>query len=189
MSSISPQPSPPTITIASRLALGQSPLRMTNAGAATGVSPWSDAAICLLAFPFVLEVQTTFYKGFIVNGSAPGGLTEVGIWDADYNKIVTTGTFTGAGASLPSSSGFAAAATPTLAPGLYYAGIAHNATTTNRFTRFSLATYGIAIWQAAGCWREAAITLGALAATATPADMTNIAFPVFGLITRSVFDV
>jgi hypothetical protein len=154
---------------------------------ASGASPWSDAANCLLAFPFVLESQTTFYKGFWVNGSAAGGNTEVGIWDDAFNKLVTTGSVAGASNSVPQAAAFASSATPTLSPGRYYAGIAHSATTTNQLFRWSAGTAGN-YWQALGCWRQSGITLGSLAATATPGDMTNAGFPLFGLITRSGFD-
>ncbi len=181
-------PSPPTITLSSRCATGGRLSRTGAAAAATGVSPWSDAGLCLLAFPFVIETPTQFYKGFWVNGSAGTGSSEVGIWDEAYAKIVTTGSVAHSGASVPQAAAFAAAAQPILAPGQYYAGIAHTATTTNELTRWSIATTGAAIWQSQGCWRQAAITLGSLAATATPGDMTNVAFPLFGLITRSAFD-
>ncbi len=180
--------SPPTITLSSRCATGGRLSRTGAAAAASGISPWSDAANSLLAFPFVIETPTKFYKGFWVNGATPGGNTEVGIWDEGYAKIVTTGSVLGSGASIPQAAAFAAAAQPTLAPGLYYAGIAHDAITTTQLFRWSIATTGAAIWQSLGCWRQAAITLGTLAATATPGDMTNVAFPLFGLITRSAFD-
>lgn len=154
----------------------------------TGASPWSDAANALLAFPFVLERDTTFYKGFWVNGSAAGGNSEVGIWDESYNKLVTTGSVVGSGNSVPQAAAFAAGATPRLPPGRYYAGMAHSATTTGQLFRWSN-TGANALYQAFGCWRQAGITLGSLAATATPGAMTNIGFPLFGLISRSVFDV
>lgn len=180
-------PSPPVITLASRSSIGSGLIKTATAAPATGISPWSDAANCLLAFPFVLEQMTTFYKGFWVNGSAAGNNSEVGIWDDAYNKITTTGSVAGSGNSVPQAATLGA--TVTLPPGLYYAGMAHNATTTNQLFRWSVGTQGQAYWQAMGCWRQSGITLGSLGSTATPGDMTNIAFPLFGLITRSVFDV
>lgn len=180
-----PLPSPPIITIGSRLSIGGI-LRGFTGGVvpASGVSPWSDAANCLLAHPFVLEDhRTTFYKAFWWNGSAAGGNSEVGIWDAAYNKIVTTGAVAGSGNSVPQ---VADLTDTTLPPGLYYAGMAHSATTTNQITRWAATA---SQWQSLGCWRQSGITLGSLAATATPGDMTNVGFPSFGLITRSVFDV
>ncbi len=187
MSAIRPLASAPVITLASRHAMGGN-VRYAAAGApASGVSPWSDAANCLLAFPFTIEAPTTFYKGFWVNGSSAGGNSEVGIWDVNYNKITTTGSQAESGNSVPQA--FALAATIILPPGRYYAGMAHSATTTNQVFRWSVATTGISLWQAMGCWRQSGITLGSLAATATPGDMSNIAFPLFGLITRTFFDV
>lgn len=177
--------SPPLITLSCRLSLGSNSGRQLGTPA-SGVSPWSDAANKLLAFPFVLERQTTIYKAFWLNGSAAGGNSEAGIWDSAYNKIVTTGSIAGSGNSAPQAADLT---DTTLDPGLYYAGMAHNATTTNQLTRWSLATLGIGVLMAMGCWTQTGITLGSLASTATPGDMTNVAFPVFGLITRSNFDL
>jgi hypothetical protein len=187
LSGITPLPSPPVITLGSRLSVGCSFLARTGGttAAATGASPWSDAANCLLAFPFILEAaQTAFYKGFWVNGSSTGGNSEVAIYDGAYNKIISTGSVGNATNSVPQSAAFSS--TVTLPPGAYYACMAHDATTTNHFARWtSLKVY----YQMVGCWKQASITLGSLPSTATPADMTNAAFPLFGLITRSVFDV
>lgn len=184
-----PLPTPPVITLASRCSIGGSIRTVGAAAPSSGASPWSDAANCLLAFPFVLEAHsTTFYKGFWVNGSSVSNNSEVGIWDESYNKIVTTGSIGNSGGNVPQSNAFASSATPTLPPGLYYAGMASNTTTTNRYFRWSSGTSGN-WWQAMGCWRQSGITLGSLAATATPGDMSNLAFPLFGLITRSSYDV
>ncbi len=177
--------SPPIITLASRCSAGGAISRLGLGAAASGASPWSDAANCLLAFPFVIESPTTFYKGMWVNGGSVGGNSEVGLWDASFNKIVTTGSIAGSGASVPQST--ALSSTVTMPPGLYYAGMAHDATTTGQLIRWSVATIGIALFQGLGCWRQSGITLGSLGATATPGDLTNVAFPVFGLITRTVF--
>jgi hypothetical protein len=156
---------------------------------ASGASPWSGAANVLKAVPFVLEAQTTFYKAFWAMGSAGGTANrEVGIWDADYNKIVTTGAVAGDNSnSVPQVA--ALSATTTLPPGQYYMGMAFAATTTNTNHRWAVTTQGQPSARAMGCWIQASITLGSLAATATPAVYDNVAIPVFGLITRSVFDV
>jgi hypothetical protein len=181
-------PSPPNIWVGGRLSIGGTAGR-SSANPGTGVSPWSDAANCLLGVPFQLEAaRTTFYKGWWLNGSSAGTTAaEVGIWDEAYNKITTTGSVVGSGNDIPQSS--ALATTVTLGPGRYYMGMAANQTTTNRWSRFSVATVGVALWQGLGCWKQAAITLGSLAATATPADITNVALPAFGLLTRTVFDL
>lgn len=179
--------SPPVITLASRCAQGGAISRTGVGAAASGASPWSDAANSLMAFPFVIEAETTFYKGMWVNGASVGGNSEVGLWDENFNKITTTGSVGGSGASVPQAA--ALASTVTMPPGLYYAGMAHSATTTGQVFRWSVATIGIALWMSMGCWKQAGITLGSLGATATPADLTNVAFPIFGLITRTVFDV
>lgn len=181
-------PSPPVITIASRLSLGHALLRTATATAASGASPWSDAAGTVLAFPFILERDTTFYKVFWVNGAGTiGGTRDVAIYDENYNLIVGTGAATSAsGTSVPQV--VALSATTMLPPGLYYAGMGCSVTTTGNQFRWSIATAGIELWMAAGCWKYADAN-PISDATATPADITNIAFPVFGLITRSVFDV
>jgi hypothetical protein len=180
-------PSPPTITLSSRLALGGAISRMGVGAAASGISPWSDAADFVLAFPFVLEApSTTFYKGFWVNGTAAGGNSDVAIYDEAYSLITSTGSVGGTGNSVPQAA--ALGTTVTLPPGRYYAGMSHSATTTNQLFRWSIATTGIAFWMAAGCWKFSD-NVPISSATATPADLTNVAFPVFGLITRSAFDV
>lgn len=180
-----PWDSPPTITPASRLSIGGA-MRMSNPGApATGASPFAGNDI--LAFPFTLETDTTFYKGFWVNGSSAGGNSEVGIYDEAFNKIVTTGSVAGSGNSAPQAA--ALTATTALPSGFYYAIMAHSVSTTNQIQRWSVTTFGTGLWQAAGCWRQASITLGSLPATATPADIANDGFPLFGLITRSAYDV
>lgn len=177
-------PSPPIIVMGGRLSIGQQ-LRNHNAPPGSGISPWSDAADTVIAYPFVLEVPTTIYKVFWVNGSAAGGNSDVAIYDENYKFIVGTGAATaGSGNNLPQA--VALSATTTLPPGLYYCGMGHNATTTNQVTRYSVATTGIALLMALGCWKFAdAVPINL---DATPADLTNVAMPVFGLITRSVFD-
>lgn len=183
---VGPLDSPPLITLGSRLAAGAG-LRMLGAGAASsGASPWSDAANSVLAFPFVLEKQTTIYKGFGVTGTSPSGNFEVGIFDDAFAKIVSSGSVAaGAVASIPV---MADLTDTTLSSGLYYAGMSFDATTTNRWFRWSVATTGTAFWQLLGCFKHASAAPGSFPSTATPADMTNVAFPLFGLITRSVFD-
>lgn len=178
-------PSPPVITFASRCA--PFPALRTAAAAVSGISPWSDAANTVLAFPFVIEADTTFYKVFWLNGSGTiGGTRDVAIYSEDFTFIVGTGAATSA--TGPSAiQTVALTATTTLPPGLYYAGMGCSVTTTNNQVRWSFATLGIPFWMALGCWKTT--DANPINLDATPADLTNIAFPVFGLITRSVFDV
>lgn len=180
----SPLPSPPTIVPGSRVSC--TPMRSLTSGPASGASPWSDAANTILAFPFVLEATTTIYKGFAVTGASPGSNFEVGILDASYNKIVSSGTT--AGGAVASVPVMADLTDTTLPPGLYYTAMSCDATTTGRWTRWA-PTNGIAYLMSLGCWKQAAAGPGSFPTTATPADLTNLAFPLFGLITRSVFDV
>lgn len=178
-------PSPPAITWACRLAFPSNVGRLSNVSPASGTSPWSGAANVLIAFPFVLEAPTTIYKGFAVTGSAPGNNFEIGITDSAYNKIVSSGSVSGGAVALVPV--MADLTDTTLPPGLYYAAMSCDATTTNRWYRIASQTYE---WQALGCWQQAAAGPGSFPSpTCTPADITNVALPVFGLIARSAFDV
>jgi hypothetical protein len=156
---------------------------------ATGVSPWSAAANVLLGVPFQLEAaRTTFYKAYWVMGSAGGTANrEVGIYDEDFVKVVTTGAVAGNNAnSVPQVA--ALTATTTLGPGRYYMVMGYAATTTNTHFRWSLVS-GQGQIGAMGCWDTGAITLGSLPSPATPTSWGRISLPQFGLITRSAFDL
>lgn len=188
--------SPPIITPVSRCALGGGISRLGFGAAGTGVSPWSDAANTVLGFPFIVEAPTTIYKGFWVNGSSVGNNSEVcvlaprlGVAGSNTMDILaTTGSVGNSGASVPQAAAFSGGAI-TLSPGIYYAGLGANATTTNRYFRWSVATTGAGFWMTFGCWKSNAITLGSLGSTLTQNTLTNVAFPLFGLITRSAYDV
>lgn len=183
---LKPMESPPVITLASRCAFGAQLQGWIAAAASSSTSPWSDAANTMLAFPFVVEADTPVNKFFWLNGASVGGNSEVVLYDDAFGKVGTsTGSQAGSGASVPQAFAPSGGAF-TIPPGLYYCAMAHSATTTGQLYRWPAATAGI--WQAVGCWKQA-VTLGSLPATATPADITNVAMPVFGLITRTVFDV
>lgn len=182
------RPSPMVITAGSFNAIGPSMSRVLSGGVpASGVSPWSDAANSMLAFPFWLAAPTTIYKVFWVNGSAAGGNSSIGIYDAEsLAKLVECASTAGSGNSVPQA---VDVTDTTIGPGMYYAAMAHDATTTNQLFRWSTGASAGAHFQALGWFKHASVTLGNLPATATPADLTNIAVPLFGVITRSVFDV
>lgn len=182
-----PLPSPPVITMASRLSQGAGLIRSGAGTPSSGVSPWSDAANTVQAFEFTLEATTTFYKGFATTGSAPASNFNIGLYDENYSLIASTGSVASGAVALVPVVG-TLSGTPRLPPGLYYAGMLANATTTNLWCRWSVATFGAELWQSMGCWKYAD-DVTTLDATAVPADITNVAFPLFGLITRSVFDV
>lgn len=184
-----PAPAPPTIHFGSRNSAAAAALGRIGISipVSLATSPWSDAANKLIAFPFWLDVPTTIYKGFAVNGTSPGGNFEIGVLDASFNKLVSSGSVaSGAGGSVP----VMADVTDTkLPPGLYYAAMSHDATTASRYFGWTLATTGATFYQSFGCWQQAAAGPGSFPTTATPADVSNVSFPLFGLITRSVFDV
>lgn len=138
------------------------------------------------AFPFLLTApMTTIYKGFWVNGTSAGSNSSMAIYDADFRKIVETASTGGTGASQPQIVTMSAK----LPPGLYYAALAHSSATNSRFFAWTLGTLGDDFYKMAGCWKQASITVGSLPATATPAAITSVSFPAFGLITRTSFDV
>lgn len=184
---LAPLPSPPIICASSRCSLGPS-MKFWNYGAPAS-SVGTVTANQMHAIPFVIEAPTTFYKGFWVNGSSVGNNSEVGIYDASYNKIVTTGSVANSGASTAQAA--ALSATTRLSPGLYYMVHASDATASNRYFKWSIGSGGAAAGNALGMWSQGSITLGSLPATATPADYIpgNSAIFTFGLITRSVFDL
>lgn len=177
-------PTSPIITPISRHSLGGALVKAGAGTVASGANPFASNE--MLAFPFVLTAPiTTVNKVFWLNGSAAGGNLSAAIYNADFTLLVQIASTGGASNSVPQVVSLAAK----LAPGLYYAALASDNGTTNRLGRWSLATTGAGFWKMAGCWRQASITVGSLPATATPVACSNIAFPLFGLITRTVFDV
>lgn len=155
-----------------------------SASAASGASPF-NAANEMVAFPFVLWKPTEIFKGFVYNGSSAGGNFSLAIYDADFNVCAQTASTGGTGASAPQTVSLPAK----LAAGSYYVAMAADNNTTNRYFRWTIATVGAGLWKMCGCWRQASITVGSLPSTATPVAYTNVAFPLFGLITRSNFDL
>lgn len=173
-------PTPPVITLASNAVVDKISIGGT---AATGANPF--AANEMLAFPFVLTSLTRIEKVFWVNGSSASSNCSIAIYNADYVLLNQTASTAQSGASAPQPIALATK----LSPGLYYCALAHDSATTNRLFRWSITTTGAGFWKMMGCWRQASITLGSLPATATPIACNNVGFPLFGLITRTVFDV
>lgn len=176
-------PSPPVIMFASRNAAGASIRPQMSVAPGSGSGPFSVANE-VQSFPFVLSApSTSINKGFWLNGSSAGSTSSISIWDADFNKIIESATATGSGNSVPQMVALAVK----LPPGLYYCGLAHNSTTTNHFFRWQGSFTGN--WAMMGCWKQGSITVGSLPATATPTAPTAGTWGVFGLTTRTVFDV
>lgn len=186
-----PRPAPPIIHAGSQCALGAMAVGAAQTGAlVSGASPWSDAADFILCYPFVLDAPTPVYKVWWWNGSSVGSNYDIAIYDEGYNFIASTGASTAGSGSAGLPQAVALSATVVLSPGRYYCGMVCNATTTNRVTRWSITTYGAGFWMAAGCFKSNATDTPPIASSAiTPADYTNVAFPVFGLITRTGFDL
>jgi hypothetical protein len=182
---VGPLPTPPVITMGSRNSVAGCTTRPNQTVPASGTNPF-NAANEMVAYPFCITDTVTVYKGFWVNGSSIGGNSSLAIYNSENVQLVQSASTLNAGASSPQS----VAMQVSLSPGVYFAAMASNTgTTTNRYFRWSIATTGAVFWRAYGCWRQAGITLGSLPATATPVGYTNIAMPIFGLITRSNFDV
>lgn len=177
-------PTAPVITFGSRH--GPSPI-FQRGGLTAPASVTSNpfAANEMFGFPFIITALTNVAKGFWVNGSAAGGNFSTAIYNADFVKVVESASTGGSGASVPQSVAMAAK----LGPGLYYCVLSHNSATNNRVFAWTLATTGLGYYKAMGVWKQASITVGSLPATATPAAYTNASFPLYGLITRTVFDV
>lgn len=182
---VAPLPSSPTIHLGSRHGVGAGMrLHSTASGPASGANPF--AVNDMLAFPFMLSApSTSINKAFWVNGTAAGGNSSVAIYDADFVMLAQSASTGGSGASVPQS----VACTAKLGPGTYYCALAHDSTTSGRFFRWTVATTGAGFWMLAGCWKQSSVTVGALPNPATPVACTDVGFPLFGLITRTVFDV
>lgn len=186
---VTPLPSPHLIMPQGRLAATQAVMNQgLAASGAGGAQPWSDAANAILAWPFTIETSTPIYKAVATKGTPDTSKHwEVGVWDADYTKLMTTGSVTvTSGSNEPQAAAFTSSFT--LDAGLYYCGMVYDATASTPWYAWSAGTAGAAVWQSVGCWRQSGVTIGSLAASATPGDITNAVFPAFGLITRSAFD-
>ena len=151
--------------------------------ASSGASPFT--ANDMLAFPFVVWATTQIYKGWVLNGTSAGGNFSIGIYDADYNRVAQSASTGGSGNLAPQMVTLSAK----LSAGLYYVAMAADNATSDRYSRWSVATIGAIHWKMMGCWRHASITVGSLPDPATPVVCSNVAFPYFGLITRSAFDM
>lgn len=173
-------PTFPVIMPASECALG-SYVERAGGEATSGANPF--AANEMIAFPFRLTAPVTpVNKGFWLNGSSAGSNYSMAIYNADYVRVVQSASTGGSGANVPQ----AVSLTAKLSPGLYYCALASDAATTNRLFRVAS---NAPTWKVLGCWKQASITVGSLPSTATPVAYTATTMPIYGLITRTVFDV
>jgi hypothetical protein len=129
-----------------------------------------------------LDTPTQVSKGFVYKGSSDAGNSDIVIYDDAYNYIASTGTIAhSGGASAPQFATLSVA----LPPGRYYCGASNNATTTGRFFRWSASAASLMML---GMFKSNATDTPPIAASAiTPADYTNTAVPLVGLICRTVF--
>lgn len=183
---VAAMPSWPVITLERVLhSVGGAAIVSTGTvAAASGASPF-NVANEMVAFPFVLHATTPIYKGWAHVGNSPGDNFSIGIYNADYDLCAQSASTAEVTSNVPQAVTLSAK----LSPGLYYAALASDNNTTGRYFRWTIATTGALYWKMMGCWRQASIALGALPATATPVAYTNVAFPYFGLLTRSNFDL
>lgn len=185
---VAPWPTHPIITIErAHHSIGAGVGFTGSSAAASGTSPFSSAND-MNAFPFVLHATTPIFKAWTYVGPFPASFKNfsIGIYDADYNLCAqTASTSDGTTGDVP----VAATLTTKLSAGLYYAAMAADNTTSGEYYRWSIPTTGALFWKMMGCWKQASVTLGALPNPATPVAYTNIAFPYFGLLTRSNFDL
>jgi hypothetical protein len=176
-------PSPPVITLASRISAGAA-VRMTGStNPATGNNPF--AINDMLAFPFVLSAATTIYKAFWQNGSVAGSSYALAVYNAEFVLLGQSTPTTG----VTNNSTQVVTLAMKLPPGLFYCAMASDSGTVNRLFRWSVTTLGAGMWKSFGCWRQASVTVATLPNPAAPVACNNVGFPVYGLITRSGFDV
>lgn len=83
-----PRPNLPTVTPHSTECLGGAMLRI--AGSSTASSAASGANIATF-YPWEVQAPLTVVKGFAMNGATAAGNTDVGIYDHEFNLIVSSG--------------------------------------------------------------------------------------------------
>lgn len=163
-------PPPTTITPYSFCSIGRD-LNLYGGGQASAAWPSANRAYFV---PFVTNQTTTIMQLFIVNGSTASGNFDIGIYDDNGTKIVSSGSTAQSGTSVIQ----AVDITDTMiGAGRYYLALSMNGTTgTNQ--SFSTAA---AQNQAMGTFLAASAF--ALPATVTLAQNTTAFIPNFGLST------
>ena len=134
------------------------------------------------AYPFRIRVPTLITKLWWLNGTTSNGNLDCGIYDLDYNLLVSAGT-TGQGTI---SSQQAVDVTDTwLSRGTYYCALIGSSTTGTVLAM----TAGAGYWQTFGCWEQAGVTLplSTGASPATPVTYSRAFMPFFGFQSGRAF--
>lgn len=156
-------PTPAIIHSMSRW-MGNYTLRATQASyGAPGAAAWPVANLAIyipLTIPWYYECKRLFW----VNGSTAGGNSDIGIYNEEGTRIISSGTTVNAGAGLPQY----VTATILLNPGQYYVGYVMSITTASRVHAFTIASAAKA--------RQAGYLQETLGANTLPATMTPVAF-------------
>lgn len=146
-----------------------------NPYSASGAWPTANLAIFI---PFVLTRPTTIYQLGWFNGSAVSGNIDVGIYDAAFNRLTSTGSTAQAGTTAPQSVDITDII---IGPGLFWmAAVMDNTTGTLQRTTIGVA----ALCRATGMCEQA--TAFPLPATATPTLYTQNYVPGVGAWLRTL---
>lgn len=138
-----------------------------------------------VAFPFALQAAATVIQMGWMNGSSAGDNADLGIYDASWNRLVSTGSTVCSGASVWQFVNV----TDTLLPlGRYYLAFARDTTTANRTMSWAPAASSATLTAFAGGYDSATD------AFPLPNPLTNMAaaatctqIPIMAFLTRTPF--
>lgn len=144
----------------------------------SGLAAWPLANLALFV-PFTIAVPTTIVKIMWVNGATVSGNVDVGLYDSQGNRLVSSGTTAQTTVSVVQP---VDTTDVTLQPGVYYMAMAMDNTTgtTRKFT-----TGSTALCRAVGVYQQVSafpLPSSATFATASTSDF----IPVFGITGRIV---
>ena len=149
---------------------------MVRRAASATSTAWTTANDAVY-IPFIVEVPVTAFQMGIENGATLGGNVDVGIYDINGVRLVSSGSVAQAGVSTIQT--FDITDTP-LTPGIYYMAFASNSTTAT----FIGTSGGAAEW-----WRTYGVqdqaTAFALPATATFSSMGRAQLPNIVIATKA----
>lgn len=168
----------PTVTPWHHESLGGD-LSAGSLGNISGTSATWPASSLALFVPFVLAVSTAITQAFTSNGAATGNSVDLGIYTADFRRLISTGLVTQSGTTALQL--FTPLTTTVLGPGRFFMAMSVNGTTSAFISRTPTAGF----LRAMGCFQadlSGEGTPGTLPATVTPAAVANAYLPVFGLV-------
>jgi hypothetical protein len=146
----------------------------TNSGSPTAAA-WPSANLAIY-IPMAIDRPEVITALWVYNGSVNGNI-DIGVYDEDYNRLVSTGAVAQSGANTIQSVDITDYA---IAPGLYYMGLSLSSGTGQVFRS---AAVSLPYVRAFGVTQEA--SAHPLPATATFAALANHYVPVFGMAFRS----